>query len=196
MRKDYILTQEHFSALIKWLGPDEEQAGTKYEHIRRSLVDFFRWQKRCDAEDLADETIDRVTKRLPEIIAGYKGDPALYFLGVARRLLLEKRRLDPHRDESKSVESVAHTDRNTDNSEEYNRKHDCLDECMRKLSAESRRLILDYYEWDKRAKIDSRRELARRMGMELENLRVKIFRIRSSLHNCIDKCLDKMATLQ
>src|ERR1041384_2695246 len=109
MGKDSILTQEHFSTLIKWLGSDEEQAGAKYEHIRRSLVDFFRWQKCCDAEDLADETIDRVTKRLPEIIAEYKGDPALYFLGVAKRLLLEQHRRDLRRDESKSVESVVHT---------------------------------------------------------------------------------------
>ena len=42
-----------------------------------------------DAEDLADETINRVAKRLPEIRESYVGDPVRYFHGVARFIIRE-----------------------------------------------------------------------------------------------------------
>ena len=45
-----------------------------------------------DAEDLADETINRVAKKLPEIQDTYVGEPARYFHGVARYILREMMR--------------------------------------------------------------------------------------------------------
>jgi hypothetical protein len=38
------------------------------------------------AEELADEVINRVSKKLPQIVDIYVGDPALYFYGVARKV--------------------------------------------------------------------------------------------------------------
>src|SRR5689334_18556794 len=63
MNKDWVLSQEAFDALLDWLDSDREQAGIKYEDIRGRLVMMFAARGCVDAEDLADETINRVTQR-------------------------------------------------------------------------------------------------------------------------------------
>jgi RNA polymerase sigma factor (sigma-70 family) len=197
MRKHSIPTKEKFDVLMDWLGPDREQAGEKYEHIRQSLIKLFSWRGFWNAEDLADETIDRVMKKLPELAETYSGDPALFFYGVARIVVLEQRPTKPVADSS-LIESVipAGGNNNSDDAEEVELLHDCLDKCLSELTPENRKLILDYYQEDKRAKIDFRREIAQKMGLEVENLRVRVFRIRASLHKCMDKCLSLAGPMQ
>src|SRR5687768_14772727 len=89
MNKSWILTQESFEALLDWLGPEREQAGQKYEQIRTRLIKIFTCRGCCEPELLADETINRVIKRLSEIQANFKGDQARYFYGVANKVHLE-----------------------------------------------------------------------------------------------------------
>src|SRR5262245_56812797 len=86
------INQEQFEQLLNWLDPNREKAGTKYEFIRKRLIKIFVCNG-CDAaEDLADQTINRVARKLPEIRATYVGEPAPYFRGVAQKILLEWRR--------------------------------------------------------------------------------------------------------
>ncbi|HEU4509088.1 MAG TPA: hypothetical protein VFR78_12655, partial [Pyrinomonadaceae bacterium] len=68
---------------------------------------------------------------------------------------------------------------------------ECLQSCLRKFDKEKRKLILDYYAREKQAKIDYRHELAQRFGISIETLRVRVFRIRTSLHECIEECLER-----
>ncbi len=70
------ITKEPFDALLEWLDPDREKAGQRYEVIRAGLIRIFVSKGLSDAEHYADEAIDRVIKRLPEIQANYVGDPA------------------------------------------------------------------------------------------------------------------------
>jgi len=81
-----------FETLLGWLDRDRDVAGEKYETIRSGLVRIFVSKGFSDAEHLADETIDRVIKRLPDIIDTYEGPPVRYFHGVARDVLLEASR--------------------------------------------------------------------------------------------------------
>src|SRR6185295_7239023 len=87
-------TQKEFDSLMTWLASNGEDPGSKYEHIRQSLVKVFTWNGCSGPEDLADVAIDRVTRKAPEIMINYSGDPALYFYGVAKRMLRECRRHD------------------------------------------------------------------------------------------------------
>jgi DNA-directed RNA polymerase specialized sigma24 family protein len=64
---------------------------------------------------------------------------------------------------------------------------------LQRLSEDKRELILAYYAKDKQAKIDHRTEMAQRWGISVETLRVKAYRIRSTLEQCIERCLDRMA---
>jgi RNA polymerase sigma factor (sigma-70 family) len=196
MPKDLIPTKEQFEGLMAWLGSSTEDPGDKYETIRQSLVKLFVWNGCWDAEDLADEAIDRVMRRVPEIAIDYSGDPALYFYGVARKMLKERRRQRTISSESQLLELRMTTRSQQSDEDEINRKFECLEECLGKLPADSRELILDYYQEEKRAKIDFRRQLAKRMGTDVENLRVRVFRIRAAIYKCMEKCLDTIALVQ
>jgi len=77
-KKDWLLTQEAFDNLLAWLDPDRERAGQKYEDIRFKLIRNFARRGCSIAEDLTDETINRVSRKALEIAQAYVGDPALY----------------------------------------------------------------------------------------------------------------------
>lgn len=196
MRKHLVPTKEQFDGLMTWLGSSAEDPGDKYETIRQSLVKLFVWNGCWDAEDLADETIDRVMRKVPELVIDYSGDPALYFYGVARILLKERRRQRTVGSDPQSLESRVTTRHQQTEADEINRKFKCLEECIGKLPADSRELILDYYQEEKRAKIDFRRQIAERMGTDVENLRVRVFRIRGSIYKCMEKCLGMITLVQ
>src|SRR5215471_5333405 len=72
-----------FEALLRGLDPDRDQAGEKYERLRRKLVKFFEWNFCFPAEDLADETLERVGQRLGEIEIY---DVAAFAWGVAKNV--------------------------------------------------------------------------------------------------------------
>jgi hypothetical protein len=73
------LDQDGFDKLLGWLGPDRDSAGKKYEEIRLKLIKIFARRGCMLAEELADETMDRVCNKAQKIVDDYKGDPALYF---------------------------------------------------------------------------------------------------------------------
>jgi hypothetical protein len=47
------LTPEMFEQLLKWLAPDADRAGEKYEQIRRGLIKIFRCRGSSTSEELA-----------------------------------------------------------------------------------------------------------------------------------------------
>jgi RNA polymerase sigma factor (sigma-70 family) len=193
MPKHLDPTEENFKLLMSWLGPNDEAAGDKYEHIRQSLVKFFVGRGCWDAEDLADEAIDRVTRKISEVTINYSGDPALYFFGVAKLMMLERHRQDTLRTDPQVIELrlPAATEEGQEEAEQRDRKLECLEQCVAELSEENRKLVMDYYQGVKRAKIDFRRRIAERLGIDLKALRVRMFRIRASLFKCMEKCLGR-----
>lgn len=189
MAKQWALTRESLQLLLSWLAPDAEQAGERYEIIRRSLVKFFIWNGYADAEGLADETINRVTRRLPEIIHEYTGDPALYFYGVAKLIVKEEQRAARARALHPPVDPPAPPSPEEEQAAGLLQR--CLDECLEKLSPENRKLILQYYQERGQTKIDRRKEIAQQLDIKATNLRVRMHRIRTTLHACIDECMKR-----
>jgi len=59
----WSLTQEAFDRLLQWLDQDRDEAGLKYESIRSKLIRIFKRYGWTTAEDLADESINRVTQK-------------------------------------------------------------------------------------------------------------------------------------
>ena len=176
------VTQEAFDELLNWLDADREHAGAKYEHIRRALIEMFTRYGHPDADVLADQTIHRVTNKVKEIAGYYKGDPAHHFFAVARRVLSEsqrQRKETPPPPETPAAEE--------DETEEL--RYTCLDKCLRELSQDNRELILRYYQEVRRAKIDTRKQLAETLSINPTALRVRTHRIRSALEKCVRKCL-------
>jgi RNA polymerase sigma factor (sigma-70 family) len=188
------MTQNPFDELLAWLDPaDRERAGEKYETIRRSLIKILTWGGCVDAEGMADETFNRVAERVPKLKQTYEGDPTLYFYGVARMLMKECRRSALlHVPLEEAGESEApRPDELGEEEAPPPRERECLRRCLEQLSPRDRELILAYYAKDKQAKIDHRKELARQLGVMSNALRVRVYRIRGALEDCIELCLQE-----
>jgi DNA-directed RNA polymerase specialized sigma24 family protein len=180
MRKNWVLSQEAFDALLNWLDADREKAAARYEEIRRNLINYFVVRHCADAEDLADETINRVTKNLSRIEKDFKGDPERYFYGVANMLWKENRRKPPPPPTPPPVDS-----------DRLEQEYRCLEHCIQRLSAENRELLLKYYYAEGRDKIEQRKLLAENLGIAPNALRIRAYRIRASLQKCVEKCLER-----
>jgi DNA-directed RNA polymerase specialized sigma24 family protein len=178
MKKDWTLTQELFDALLAWLDPDREEAGRKYEEIRLRLIKIFTCGGCFDPEDMADETINRVSQKLSEIQSTYEGDPARYFYGVAKNVRLESQRPKP------IPEPPPKPDTDT-----LEKEYACLEKCIEKLTQSNRELVTQYYQEEKRAKIDHRKQLAEQFGIALNALRIRAHRIRTALQQCVQSCV-------
>lgn len=181
MPSERLVTQENFQLLLNWLDADDDTAGEEYERIRRQLVRFFVCRGCSEPETLADQTIDRVTLKAPEITADFVGNPALYFYGVANKIHFEWLRRKNR--ERKASFMEIDTD-GFQNEAEYS----CLELCLVELPSHDREMILEYYRDAKRAKIDCRKNLARKMGITIGALHIKASRIRARLKACVVKC--------
>ena len=118
------------------------------------------------------------------LLKTYKGEPALYFLAVARNVFLEYSRR-PRLEELPAVLVQAEPQEEEDES-----RYECLSKCLEKLPANQHQMILGYYEGAKRAKIDRRKQLVALMGTTSEALRVKVLRLRVVLQKCVKSCVE------
>ena len=76
-------------------------------------------------------------------------------------------------------------------SEGDERRYECLEQCIERLNAKNRELIRAYYKEDNEGTTDHRKEMAERMGMELNALWVRVHRIRERLRECVMECLGR-----
>ncbi|HZR27176.1 MAG TPA: hypothetical protein VFA71_00235 [Terriglobales bacterium] len=83
------LTREEFAKLLAALDSDRNQAAKKYEILRRKLVKLFERRQCIQTEELADETLDRLAKRLA---AEPIQHVSLFACGIARKICFEVRR--------------------------------------------------------------------------------------------------------
>src|SRR5688572_2807527 len=179
------LTQETFDLLLHWLHPDSEEAGQIYVRIRSNLIKKFS-SHNCSLPDrLADLTIDRVAKKLPDIVETYVGEREPYFHRVAYYVLLES--LSKHVDEVELPNDLTLVA--PDDIEDVELESACLEKCMNCLAPRKQYLIRHYYQGDKGAKIRQRQELALRYNVALPALRIQALRIRQDLKSCIIDCL-------
>jgi DNA-directed RNA polymerase specialized sigma24 family protein len=182
------MTPDDFEELLLWLDPDPDATGIpdrdrgaeKYEEIRCRIIKIMRNRGCHLAEEVADETISRVCKRVKKLKATYEGNPALYFYGVAKRVYLEF---------TGDGTIVMPPPLPKDDPEEVERRHACLDQCLQKLKPEKRELILRFYEGEKRAKIENRQRLAALLGIDSKALSLRTLRIRRELLTCMRACL-------
>lgn len=190
MARDPAIPPTSFDEILEWLDPDRDVAANIYVQLRNDLTKIFAWNRCADPDGLTDEAFDRVARKVHEVRQNYQGDPRLFFYGVARNLVKES----PKR--AKKQVSLEDTDLSAPEAapedESAVRREECLNSCLQLLSAEKRDLILRYYAKEKQAKIDHRTELARQLGISVETLRVRVYRIRGAIETCIERCLDRM----
>ncbi|HET6979316.1 MAG TPA: sigma-70 family RNA polymerase sigma factor [Pyrinomonadaceae bacterium] len=190
MARDSAIPPESFEEILAWLNPDRNVAATMYVQLRHDLAKMFLWGRCADPEGMTDEAFDRVAKKVHDVRPTYEGDPRLYFRAVANNLIKENHKKIKNQLPLEGIDlsgpAISETEDNIAEDIE-----ECLQLCLQKLSIDRRELILAYYVKDKQAKIDHRNDLAQKYGITVETLRVRVFRIRESLANCIRRCLKR-----
>ena len=162
--------------------------GAGYQLVRMKLIKFLEWQKCVAAEELTDETIDRVAKKVGQ---GQQIENLMgYFYGVARLVLKEYERA-----QLRHQRAVATLPRSTeevdDDKEAAIPRLECSKNCLEELPETDRDLIVAYCRPDGRPKTERRQDLATKLGIKRENLRLRAFRIREKLDKCVADCLNK-----
>ncbi len=185
------LTAEGFAALLVQLDPAPELAAEKYETIRRKLIRLFEWRGCTSPEDLADETINRVARRLAEGIELRSNDPYGYFCGVAH--LVYKEVLRRAAREHRAIESQGWPPASfAAEDEPADARLAGLRRCLEGLPPDQRDLILRYYRGEDRpgeSNIRNRQSLARDLELPMNALRIRVHRVRRKLESCVHAAL-------
>jgi DNA-directed RNA polymerase specialized sigma24 family protein len=182
-KADWIFTPDAFRHLLEWLDGGVDSGGEKYLEMRRRLVSYFDRKRRAAPDELADETLSRVARRLAEVGTIEGVGPAHYCYIVAKFVFLESLR---HAEHVPASDQLPAAEAETDAGREAVLA--CLDRCLAALPADERELILDYYLEDRRPKIDRRRAYAKRLGVTPNALAIRACRIRARLERCMSVC--------
>jgi len=190
MARDSDIPPEGFEDILAWLNADRDVAAAIYVQLRQDLAKMFLWGRCADPEGMTDEVFDRVAKKVAYVKPTYEGDPRLYFRAVANNLIKENNKRIKTQLSLEGIDLPEPAVSETED-EIAADLEDCLQQCLQKLGTDKRELILGYYAKEKQAKIDHRYELAQNFGITVETLRVRVFRIRESLAECIGRCLKR-----
>ena len=183
----WTLTQETFDKLLIALGGDRESGSEKYLEIRNNLTRFFEWRGCSFPEDHADETINRIAKKVAEGEAIL--NPSGYAMGVARLLFLEI--LKSQQREELALNELGTASEIQVESDDGEARLECLQDCLQTLSPDNRELILQYYQGEKSEKIKNRKKLLEHLGIPVNTLRMRALRLRERLQGCVEQCLTR-----
>lgn len=177
VRKSSEINREDWEALLKALAADRDLAGQKYEELRLRLINLFAWEQ-CDLPDvLADEVINRLSRKVRE------GAPIphldRYAFGIARMVIQEQNRAERSRQTA-----VREIQAGGGHAAQDWAALEAMQSCVDNLTADRRDLIERYYSEDRAA-------LARRLGISLNALRNRALRIRDELYRCVSQKRDE-----
>ena len=187
MKKHRPPTEREFDSLLKWFDPGRERAGQRYEEIRCKIILVLARRGCWEAEELADETMNRVAEKVVTGIGeSYVGEQLHYFRAVAHKVHQEWLKDLRNRNDLRPMPPP-------DPPEEKERCSRCLDGCMEHLSPNERELMIEYFRDDKHAKIERRKQMAESRGVALNTLRMQVHRIKTTLRRCVSNCLMQTA---
>ena len=166
------------------MDPDREPASRAYEALRNKLVDYFDWRGATSPDAMADETLDRIAKKLNE--GEVVEHVSAYTYGIARRVLQEA-----HRRTSRERTAFRFLEHDTPpTAAEEDARLPCLKQCLQQLSEENRRIIMAYYDGEGRAHLSERKAVAERFKLSYAALKTRAHRVRGLLEDCLRQCVE------
>ena len=186
LKKEWVLTKEALDNFLARLDGDRDRAGQKYEGVRLKLLKYFQWCGAVAPDMDADETINRVARKILEGENVY--NLTAYIYGVARRVNAESLKL---RTRNEQIDDEVHEIEapEPDDDPDENERRVCFDRCLQVLPERSREIVIGYYQYDRNQKIEHRKRLAAKFGITLNALRIAAHRTRVNLETCVKECL-------
>ncbi len=182
------LTQSAFQRLLIWLDENNESGGQRYVIIRRRLVQYFDRKNCSSPQELADETLNRVARRLEEEGEITGSTPSQFCFNTARYIFLESLRRREHNEPLH--QDLTSSPQFQEEGEWEQQRSNCLEKCLQTLDPEERIVILGYYQGERRVRIENRKLIAAKLGVSMNALTIRACRIRIKLESCIRKCLN------
>jgi len=184
---DWALSRESFQRFLATLDPDQQRAAACYEVLRRKLMKFFQWHNDAFPDEHVDETFNRVSRKLEE--GERVNNLSSYCYGVARMMVKE---IDRKASKERSMlAGVRALEAANDEDDEARAQRSCLDRCLNALEPLNRSLILNYYQSEGQLKIERRRALAEELAISADALRIRAYRLRVRLEECVDGCMEE-----
>lgn len=192
-REEPAPTGVAFEQLLEWLDDGVDSHGSIYLEMRRRLVSYFDRRNRPTADDLADQTLNRIAKTLEKDGAIAIRPPARYCYSVAKFVLLE----DLRREQAQlrlrgTITELSTTGARRPEPEEsfeiQEQRLQCLERCLQEMNPDQRALIVAYYRDERRQKIERRRNMARGLGITMNALSIRVGRIRTALEASVETC--------
>ena len=184
------LTAENWQCLLAFLAQPSagDDPGRRYEQLRGRLLAFFRWRGATAPEELADETLNRVARRVADAAVPNTVAPERYVLGVARLVLLEGSRNATR--ERRAHEGAAQFLYASSDALERERSARALELCLDRHASPELDVFASYHQAGRgRDRIAARARMARDRGLAPAALRVRMHRMRKILLDCIRACL-------
>jgi DNA-directed RNA polymerase specialized sigma24 family protein len=180
-------TPETFEKLLLCLHADRERAGEEYELLRLKLLEYFRSRTCLYAEDLADETLNRLAKKVAE---GEEIREVLrYCYGLARWVWVEhSRRPDVNQ---MSFDDLPVAPFVLQDSLVRKEREACFQYCLGELPEKEREMMVEYWDHEDQPHRDARRKMAERLQITLTALRIRVSRIKDKLQDCFSDCLER-----
>ncbi|MBP6820993.1 MAG: hypothetical protein KA368_05590 [Acidobacteria bacterium] len=174
-------------ALLDYLSAHCEDAGERYEALRRSVMRYLEQRAVFASDELADEILDRVARRIEmgEEVREIGG----YCLGVARNVYLEWQR-NP-RNNHLPIEELdrypvpeAQTDEAWDSSQLI-----CMQKCLQSVADGKQELLREYFRGQGGERTKRREVIAGQLGINQAALYNRVSRLVERLRQCKDNCL-------
>ena len=96
LKEDWIPNPQAFRQFLNWLDEGADSNGERYLEMRRRLARYFDRRNCSSPDDLADETLNRVARKLEEKGEIVGPSPAHYCYIVAKFVFLEFGRRSEH----------------------------------------------------------------------------------------------------
>lgn len=189
LKKNWSPTAAAFEHLLAWLDAGVDSDGRGYLSMRSRIVTYFDRKNCLDPDALADDVLNRVSRRLEEEGNIETESPAKYCFTVARFVFMEQLRSGTAREIPIDNTELPSAMADDESAVDRERRMECLDSCTAKLDAAQREFIIGYYVGEKSTKIANRRRMAGELRVSLNALGIRAFRIREKLEACLTKCL-------
>ena len=186
-KSEWVLTQSAFRQLLSWLDAGTDSGGQRYLQMWQRLVIYFDRRNCVSPHELADETLNRVARRLEEEGSISIDTPAHYCSIVAGFVLHEYLR---RKTQNVLSDTLITAPDSTEENRIRERRSECLGKCMNNLALEDGELIRSYYKGEQRNKIDNRKGLAEKLRITVNALGLRVSRIRKKLEICMRKCIN------
>jgi DNA-directed RNA polymerase specialized sigma24 family protein len=175
------MTEESLKILLANLSSNPNEAAAAYTNLRNSLVRFFQLKGDFDADEAADSTLDRVALKLSQ--STEVTNVTSYGFGVARLIFLERLRIS---EKNKKAHDGFYNDQKRDEADNYS----VFRECFEKLQQKEKEILEDYFaDMPSSDLMIYREKLSAKYDISLNNLRIKVFRLRRRLDDCLKQKL-------